>query len=423
MARKKKTAPVVEETTEVMNNEKEVTSEISGITLTLEPEPFDAAEFYSAKEELEQAEPEVSGDDQPLVVSSENAEPVIHEYPNEEPKTEEAPAAAEQQPVVIEEAKDEPVIHEYPYEEKAPESEPELTAQGIVDDVMNTETPEEEHQFIENAETQGERAEEVIADQPENEPVSEEAPVKTKDFDAEAIREEEKQEKSMTKHVELKQVKRKKKKNAEMKLGFNWFFWISFIIILIPCVYFVMLLLDASDKTNTPLVGERPEYDLRYVIEDSQLEEVKTAVSGIEGAEKVYVNLAVETLRITIDTNDDLTAEQVKAITEQAYEKVNEILPVETYFTLYQTYKQYDMQIDVYNNVEFDKEKFIYYSLWRNSNMENYSIKDMNAALNPELYNELLEEIAEEKRQEEAEKNQQNAENGEEGGNAEESGN
>ncbi|MBR0137821.1 MAG: hypothetical protein IJM15_05375 [Erysipelotrichaceae bacterium] len=438
MARKKKNAPVVEEITEVIDNEKEVTSEISGITLTLEPEPFDAAEFYSAKEENSQ--PAVS-EDQPLNIEPENAEPVIHDYTAEDQPVIVEPDVIQPldqdvfvQPEITEPADIDSLIHEYNAEENFDaglneEGEPELTAEDIIEDILYSDNPEEvsaenAHQFIENSEDLQERAEEVIASQPEETMEAEESPVKTKDYDAEAIREETQQEKNMTKHVELKRVKRKKKKNDEMKLGFNWFFWISFIIILIPCVYFVMLLLDASDKTSTPLVGERPEYDLRYVFEYSHIQQINTAVRGIEGIEKVYVNLAVESLRVTIDTKDDLTNEQVKAITEQAYEKVNEILPVETYFTIYQTYKQYDLQIDVYNNIEFEGEQFIYYSLWRNSNMEEYTIKDMNAPLNPELYNELLEEMAEERRQKEEEANQQNSESseGEESGNTEESG-
>ena len=80
MARKKKTAPVVEEITEAMDTEKEVTSEISGITLTLEPEPFDAAEFYSSKEENSQP---ADAQKLPPVVEPENIEPVIHEYSGE----------------------------------------------------------------------------------------------------------------------------------------------------------------------------------------------------------------------------------------------------------------------------------------------------------------------------------------------------
>lgn len=232
--------------------------------------------------------------------------------------------------------------------------------------------------------------------------------VETIDLKKEQIEEaEEKKEKKVKlfkkeKKVKEKKVKEKKVKNKDEdvkveKLGFNWFFWINFIIIMIPCVYFVMLLLQASDKSNTPIVGDRIETDIQqqYTITEDHISRIKNSVSTVSGVEKCSVNLAVETLRITVDCRNDATVEDLKAIAEEVYNRVVSVLPAEQYFTVYQSYKMYDLEIDFYNDL--NSEDFKYVALVKNSNMETYSIADLTTPLNPEFYDELLAEVEAEK--------------------------
>ena len=61
------------------------------------------------------------------------------------------------------------------------------------------------------------------------------------------------------------------------------------------------------------------------------------------------MNLKSATLRISIDVSDDANADTCNAIAQEAYNQVNGILPVDTYFTNTEEAKMYDLEIDAYN--------------------------------------------------------------------------
>ena len=98
----------------------------------------------------------------------------------------------------------------------------------------------------------------------------------------------------------LNKVKRKK----EERLGFNWFFWLSFVVLMIPVCYFLYLLYQASQESNVPILGDRIKDSIIYNIKDEDLSSINSQVTQLDGVEKVEVNLSVETLRILVDYDD-----------------------------------------------------------------------------------------------------------------------
>ena len=199
-----------------------------------------------------------------------------------------------------------------------------------------------------------------------------------------------------------------KKVRKQKPLGINWFFWIGTTLIAIPFVIFGYILLVAANEGSTPIIMDRFAGDLNPAIDASQVETLSSQINGMEGVEKCTINLIVATMRISVDTQDNLSSEQISALTVKIYEKVDELLPVVDYFTIKQTHLQYDLEINVYNDLK-KEDDFIMYSIVKNSAMEKYIIHNVSDPLNPELAIELWEDVAERERKraerEEAERN------------------
>ena len=205
----------------------------------------------------------------------------------------------------------------------------------------------------------------------------------------------------------------KTKKAKKEKLGINWFFWLVVILIIIPVGYFVKLLHDASLEGTVPVVGDRLKHNLQFVISDEQLESIRGSVGSMDNVERYEVNLIVDTLRLTVDASDDLTSDQLKEMTKNIYAIVDENAPVDTYFVQHYDYKQYDMEINAFTDL--DAETPIIVSLYRNSNMENYAVQDLTSPLNKKIADRLKEEMQKELEEEERERQQQEAQNNQNG--------
>ena len=198
----------------------------------------------------------------------------------------------------------------------------------------------------------------------------------------------------------IKQIRVKKKPE---RLGFNWFFWISFIVLMVPVSYFAYLLYQASLESNVPIVGERIKTEIETEITESQLSNIKTQVLALSGIEKCEVNLVVETLRINADTEDTLTADQLKELNKSIYEIVNAELPIDNYFTSHYEWKQYDLEINSFTNLKADD--CIIAVLNKNSRMEEYRNQVVSNSVN-ETEAKRLKELAEQQRIAEEEEKQ-----------------
>jgi hypothetical protein len=158
----------------------------------------------------------------------------------------------------------------------------------------------------------------------------------------------------------LKQ-KRVKKKDS---LGPNWFFWISLVLLLIPVAYFGWLLYKASEQTTTPIVGTRITDEITDVAGSEQLTQIKSQAFALEGVDNNY------------------TAEQMTALNESVYQIVDSILPVDTYFTQHDGYKQYDLEI--YSYTDLEAEDCIIVLTNKNSKMTEPHTQVVSSPLNPD---------------------------------------
>ena len=155
-----------------------------------------------------------------------------------------------------------------------------------------------------------------------------------------------------------KNDKKETKKNAGKQS--HILVWIAAAVILIPTILVGVVVMTSTENSGTPVVGSRfSETDLNPAITDDQITQIEAAMKELDYAESVEVNLKSATLRINIDLDDivdEVDEELVKKLAAQAYDKVDAILPVETYFTQQSDAKMYDLSINVYNYSSFDEE-------------------------------------------------------------------
>ena len=155
-----------------------------------------------------------------------------------------------------------------------------------------------------------------------------------------------------------KNDKKETKKNAGKQS--HILVWIAAAVILIPTILVGVVVMTSTENSGTPVVGSRfSETDLNPAITDDQITQIEAAMKELDYAESVEVNLKSATLRINIDLDDivdEVDEELVEKLASQAYDKVDAILPVETYFTQQSDAKMYDLSINVYNYSSFDEE-------------------------------------------------------------------
>lgn len=137
-------------------------------------------------------------------------------------------------------------------------------------------------------------------------------------------------------------------KTKKVKQKPNWVLRITILVIAIPTLMIAFVLLTSIEKKGEPVVGDRFENHLDPAIKDSSLKELKNTLV-FDNVDAVEVNLISATLRIDIDASDALDAAGIEAIANAAYDKVNQILPIGTYFKNHDGVKMYDLEINVYN--------------------------------------------------------------------------
>lgn len=176
---------------------------------------------------------------------------------------------------------------------------------------------------------------------------------------------------------------RKVKVKKRSGLGFNWFFWISFIVILIPCCYFIYLLWSASVVVDTPILGDRVKKTISYPIEKGETEKIYNDILALDEVDGAEVNLIVETLRISVDGKDGLGDEGYQELAKKVYDIVDKYFPINKYFTREGDYKQYDLEITVYDNLNKDDVSIVL--LLKNGVMSDYYIQVLSQPLNEEI--------------------------------------
>jgi len=198
---------------------------------------------------------------------------------------------------------------------------------------------------------------------------------------------------------ETKEVKITKKKKLS-KSGL--IVLIGIIIIAIPCLVFVGILGVSALQTGSPRNGERFDSDLVNEITNDDCESLKADLENISGVEDVIVKVSEGQLKIFIDVSDTYTSSDVDNVISSAYGKVTSKLPITTYFTLTDSSKMYDLQINVYTTSEASSNRE-YKLLHKNSAEDNYQIDDLAHPKDANLVAELNGENTSEEAQEETE--------------------
>lgn len=193
----------------------------------------------------------------------------------------------------------------------------------------------------------------------------------------------------------MSQTKKEKKAKKKGRLdAASWIIIIGLLIIAIPCAAFLYILLSAQAATGTAISGDRFTGDLDPAITETQMANVVTSVETIEGVESAEVILKSATVRVYVDTLDEMTPEVAEGIANQAYEKLTAECDPSVYFTQTASKKMYDIEVHAYNLTENrDSEGFVYVILNKSSSMEAPIARLVSEPLDPELAAQLLEKL------------------------------
>lgn len=170
----------------------------------------------------------------------------------------------------------------------------------------------------------------------------------------------------------------------------NIILWLGIIVLLIPCIILGIVLASSLEKTGEPVVVNRFKNELNPAITESDLSKLQGALV-YENVDKIEVNLKSATLRIMVNIADSMEEGDILWLIDNAYTKVAELLPIETYFTNSPTTKMYDLEIHVYNVTKgSDALPQIYYTKSKSAGAEAPIVDHFSQAKKPELSENLL---------------------------------
>lgn len=191
----------------------------------------------------------------------------------------------------------------------------------------------------------------------------------------------------------MSQTKKSKPKMRRSKVRI--FIFVGILIILIPFIILGVILIQASMSTGKPILGDRFKNDLNPAITSEQLKEISTKIKGQSNVDSVDVSLKTATLRVYVDVSDTSSEQQVMDMSKSAYQDVISILDVNTYFTQHDGKEMYDIEIHAYNQDKNTEENFIYVITNKNSSMEKEHSQVVSKALDPELAQQLRDDVLE----------------------------
>lgn len=161
---------------------------------------------------------------------------------------------------------------------------------------------------------------------------------------------------------------------------------VGIVVICIPFIILGSILISASKATGTPVLGNRYENDLNPAITEEQLSTIESKIASDNQVESVDVELVTATLRVYVDMQDSLTEEEASALADSVYETVASTLDINTYFTKTGTKKMYDMEIHLYNNMDFSgSEQYLYLITTKNSSMNEPSMQVVSSPKDPDV--------------------------------------
>ena len=165
----------------------------------------------------------------------------------------------------------------------------------------------------------------------------------------------------------------------------------ALVFIMLPFIILGSILIRDTMGRGKPVIGDRFEDQYQHQLSDDNLKSIEEILSD-EKITKSKVNLKSSTLRVYVEVDETVSKDDILALGESIYASIDELFPIEDYFTATSNYKQYDLEIHIYNNVEDrESEGFIYLEVMHHSNMEEVVYTFVSEAKDPEFKEEVLE--------------------------------
>ena len=167
--------------------------------------------------------------------------------------------------------------------------------------------------------------------------------------------------------------------------------WLGIIIVLVPCIILGVVLMNSLENSREPVVADRFKNELNPAITETDLASIRSNLN-YDNIDNLEVNLISATLRVMINTSDDMAEGDLLWILNDAADKIAAVLPIETYFTNSAATKMYDLEIHVYNTTKGSEAlPQIYYVKTKNAANEDWVIDNYTVAKNPELAKSILD--------------------------------
>lgn len=167
--------------------------------------------------------------------------------------------------------------------------------------------------------------------------------------------------------------------------------WLGIIIVLVPCIILGVVLMNSLENSREPVVADRFKHELNPAITETDLASIRSNLN-YDNIDNLEVNLISATLRVMINTSDDMAEGDLLWILNDAADKIAAVLPIETYFTNSAATKMYDLEIHVYNTTKGSEAlPQIYYVKTKNAANEDWVIDNYTVAKNPELAKSILD--------------------------------
>lgn len=146
-----------------------------------------------------------------------------------------------------------------------------------------------------------------------------------------------------------------KPKKQKVKQGHK-LVWLTLLIVFVPIALIGYVLMTSAKESDQPVEGNRFNIsDLNPRIQESQMAAIQNDLMGIGGIEGATYDLKSATFRVHLNMVDHADYDSLKAAALQAYDIVNNYLPIDTYFTNSADGKNYDLEIDAYNYLVDDQ--------------------------------------------------------------------
>ena len=163
------------------------------------------------------------------------------------------------------------------------------------------------------------------------------------------------------------------------------------IILLVPTILLGAIVYSTLEDSSKPVIGQRYENELDPAITEENIKSLENILT-VDNSEKIEINFKSARVAVLVDMKDDASSDAIKNAVTTAFKKVNEVLPIDTYFTNRvdgeTTTKMYDLQIDAYNVVSGENQ--IHYVLTKTGASEDEIIQLVSSPKDKDVANEVL---------------------------------